>query len=117
MYMNVLESIFVTSKKIWGNIFIPLYKGPFTQAIFAAIFLLLMHAIKWIDNYECIRPSVQSYINQYFCDSIACVRMRKIARVNEQLTFANNFILPKTAILIQIVPTAVRLSNSLVDTL
>ena len=32
-------------------------KGPFTQAIFAAIFLLLMHAIKWID------------INQYFCDS------------------------------------------------
>ena len=24
-------------------------KGPFTQAIFAAIFLLLMHAIKWID--------------------------------------------------------------------
>ena len=25
------------------------YKGPFTQAIFAAIFLLLMHAIKWMD--------------------------------------------------------------------
>ena len=24
-------------------------KDPFTQAIFAAIFLLLMHAIKWID--------------------------------------------------------------------
>ena len=24
-------------------------KGPFTQAIFAAIFLLSMHAIKWID--------------------------------------------------------------------
>ena len=24
-------------------------KGPFTQAIFTAIFLLLMHAIKWID--------------------------------------------------------------------
>ena len=24
-------------------------KGPFTQAIFAVIFLLLMHAIKWID--------------------------------------------------------------------
>ena len=24
-------------------------KGPFTQAIFAAIFLLLMHAIKWIN--------------------------------------------------------------------
>ena len=24
-------------------------KAPFTQAIFAAIFLLLMHAIKWID--------------------------------------------------------------------
>ena len=24
-------------------------KGPFTQTIFAAIFLLLMHAIKWID--------------------------------------------------------------------
>ena len=24
-------------------------KGPFTQAIFAAIFLLLMHAIEWID--------------------------------------------------------------------
>ena len=24
-------------------------KGPFTQAIFAAIFLLLMDAIKWID--------------------------------------------------------------------
>ena len=24
-------------------------KGPFTQAIFAAIFLLLMRAIKWID--------------------------------------------------------------------
>ena len=28
----------------WSNL-----KGPFTQAIFAAIFLLLMHAIKWID--------------------------------------------------------------------
>ena len=24
-------------------------KGPFTQMIFVAIFLLLMHAIKWID--------------------------------------------------------------------
>ena len=24
-------------------------KGPFTQAIFAAIFLLLMHAMEWID--------------------------------------------------------------------
>ena len=24
-------------------------KGPFTRAIFAAIFLLLMHTIKWID--------------------------------------------------------------------
>ena len=34
-------------------------------------------------TYECIRPSVQNYINQYFCDSMAgwitCVRMRKIA--------------------------------------
>ena len=26
------------------------FKGPFTQAIFAAIFLLLVHAIKWIDT-------------------------------------------------------------------
>ena len=26
-----------------------LSKGPFTQVIFASIFLLLMHAIKWID--------------------------------------------------------------------
>ena len=26
-----------------------MYKGPFAQAIFAAIVLLLMHAIKWID--------------------------------------------------------------------
>ena len=26
-----------------------LFKGPFIQAIIAAIFLLLMHAIKWID--------------------------------------------------------------------
>ena len=26
-----------------------LNKGPFTQAIFAVIFLLLVHAIKWID--------------------------------------------------------------------
>ena len=24
-------------------------KGPFTQAMFAAIFLLLMHVIEWID--------------------------------------------------------------------
>ena len=40
-------------------------------------------------TYECIRPSVQNYINQYFCGSIACVRMRKIdtkiARVNGPL--------------------------------
>ena len=52
-------------------IYIYIYIGPLTQAIFAAIFFLLMHAVKWIDLYECIRPSVQSYIDQYFCDSIA----------------------------------------------
>ena len=28
---------------------------------------------------ECIGPSLQSYINQYFCDSIAYVRIRKFA--------------------------------------
>ena len=54
-------------------------KGPFTQAMFATIFLLLKHAIRWIDLRMYIRPSVQSYTNQYFCDSIACFRMRKIA--------------------------------------
>ena len=32
----------------------------YTGVIFAAIFLLLAHAIKWL-TYECIRPSVQSY--------------------------------------------------------
>ena len=51
------------------------HKGPYTQAIFAAIFLLLMRSFSfWCMRlngltYECIRPSVESYINQYFCDS------------------------------------------------
>ena len=43
-------------------------KSPFTQAIFAAIFLHLILRLNRL-TYECIRPSVQSYINQYFCDS------------------------------------------------
>ena len=30
-----------------------MHKGRFTQAIFAAIFLLLMYAIKWIDLRPC----------------------------------------------------------------
>ena len=36
---------------VYANIHICkcMHKGPFTQATYAAIFLLLMHAIKWID--------------------------------------------------------------------
>ena len=46
------------------------FKGPFTRAIFAAIEFSFW--CMWLNGltYECsIRPSVQSYINQYFCDS------------------------------------------------
>ena len=56
-------------------------KGLFTQAIFAAIFLLLMHAIKWIDlrMYYTICAKLYKSILLRLNHSIACVRMRKIA--------------------------------------
>ena len=62
------------------------FKAPLHRR-FSAIFLLLMHAIKWIDlrMYSTICVKLYKSIRLWLNHSIACVRMRKIAHVNGPL--------------------------------
>ena len=63
-----------------------LYKGRLHRRLFLRSFSFWCMRLNRL-TCESFRPSMQSYINQYFCDSIACVRLMrniaiKIARVN-----------------------------------
>ena len=56
-------------------------KGPFTRAIFVAIFLILTHAIEWLSHKNI---DLNSFAQMVLCirkpiHSIACIKRRKIA--------------------------------------
>ena len=94
-FAAIANFIFAIYLQMWANSFpVPWFVydalcylckcliGPSTQAIFAAIFLLLMHAIKWIDlrmySTICAKLYIKSIL-LWLNHSIAYVRMRKIA--------------------------------------
>ena len=57
------------------------YKGPFTRAIFVAIFLILTHAIEWLSHKSIDLYSFAQMV-QYIRKSIhliACIKRGKIA--------------------------------------
>ena len=68
VYTRLIKCSYVKKVGELGAVTIWVVKALLHRRFLLRSFSFLMHATEWIDL-RMFRPSVQSYINQYFCDS------------------------------------------------